>query len=417
MSGPETELSIPFMHWGIIHPGPENFVVSSMYVPDADGLCPIERIPLKVWDNHSGIVVAHNGSSYPVPGKYTGSFTIVSPTRSQRPAELKEGPQKPERDILEAIINGDDHAILVSTEDISYRSSVFSVRPVKERIGSAAGTIINRYPPFVRVIDPEIERRVEEYSETDSRRIAKGVCLVAFPTKFYEQLGDMETEDLASVLSSLRLAIGESVEAAHESGNRYIPVSMFINTAKDTGRSLKRFHFQAYVDLTGDGHGSLTQRTLQAFEYDARNGGCRLCKRVMELDTPYSPGRFAERVLYQNDNWILWASGAPRVPYHLKFMPRQHIADITEMSREQIRDLADVLVLADNILNRAGVVQGKHVIFNQRPFDYGSSYHQFGEIRPNAVVGSFERMDDGSVIAKHPRYVARALREVIASYR
>ena len=98
-------------------------------------------------------------------------------------------------------------------------------------------------------------------------------------------------------------------------------------------------------------------------------------------------------------------------------MPTSHVPDMASLNYDQLLDLADVLIRGDRALKDVGIQQGKYIFLSQRPIDYKSDFHLFGEMQPHAITGSLERMEDCSVITKHPKYVAATLRELVNSYR
>jgi len=403
----DDDIKVPFGHWGIFTSG--NFDINGI---DEDGIPFIKKVPVKVWDHYHPIEIKENGTIYKL-NKLTGRYVLKSFIRSQRNHEVSVG-----EDILKNIIEGKDPFILIATEHRGFRDNVFSKSIGNQNIEDVqSATILNRFPAFVRLMEPEIETQVKEKIETTSKHLAKGVCLVSFPTQFYEHLREMQTEHLYSVLKSAKNAVIASVEAAHDANIRYMPTSMFINTDKDTGRSLRRFHVQIYIDMTQDGHDSLTEAKLKAFEYHMENGGCHYCRRIELLDT--KDGRdFSKRLVYRNDNWMLWVSDVPIVSYHLKFAPTSHIIDVSELDDFHMRDLADLLITADNIQQDYNLIQGKHICINQRPFDYNSQFHLYGDILPNDNVGGYEKMGDSKVDTKPPaEYIAAALREIARSYK
>ncbi len=385
---------IPFMHWGIITK--YNFTDDKVkYVP-RKRWDPLSSAEIKLYDPSTGRLI-------PI-GKRRGHFSYVSPIRARRPGENKENRAEKRRvDVFKNIIEGKDYAIFIAIDD-KRADSVFSVTPVmKELKGVKAATIINRFPAMVRHIDPEIEQKVKQMVEDRYTHIARGINLVTFVSgEYYESISEAKTEMLTCLLKSMTAAIGFSVEEATKRGIKLIPVYAFFNIGYMAGGSQPRLHAQVYIDLNQDGHGTFMENLLQAFEEKKNNGYCYLCT-----------SRHDNRVVYENNTWIAWATSSPRRNFHLRLSPKRHVERVTEFEAVELEGLADALIKLSKALDMVGVAKDRNILIYSNPFGYESFFHVFIDVIPFERVGGIEMFDSVRVARYSPEDVAMELKKAI----
>ncbi len=382
---------IPFMHWGVITR--YNFSKEkARYVP-RKRWDPLTSVEIRLYDEVSRVLI-------PI-GKKRGHFSYISPIRGRRPQASKHTGQLP--DVFEDILAGKDYAIFVALDD-KRAESPFSVQPTMMRInGYSAVTIINRYPAMIRYLEESIRDEVKRLVEDPYTRIAYGVNLITFPTKFSETLSDVTRDSLAAMLKSMIAAISYCVEEARKLGVHLIPVYPFFNIGYMAGASQRRLHAQVYIDLNMDGHGALMENILQAFEDQKRAGSCHLCTSKHE-----------GRVVYENSRWIVWATSSPRRNYHLRLATKRHVARITDLDAREVQDLADALIVVSRALDRLGVSKDRNVLFYSNPYGYGSFFHLFIDFIPFERIGGVELLDSCRVARYAPEEIAEMLRKAVA---
>lgn len=384
---------IPFMHWGIV----------TKYNFSEDK---VKYIPRKRWDPLSSAEIKlydpSTGQLIPI-GKRRGHFSYVSPIRAKRPNEVKRGSGISKKDVFKNIIDGKDYAIFVTIDD-KRADSAFSVRPVMKRLdGVKAATIINRFPAMVRHIDPEIEEKVKNLIEDKYTRIARGINLVTFVAgEYYETLSEASKDSLTCLLKSMIAAIRFSVEDATKRGVRLIPAYAFFNIGYMAGGSQPRLHSQVYIDLNEDGHGAFMENLLQAFEEKRNNGYCYLCT-----------SRHANRVVFENNTWIVWATSSPRRNFHLRLSPKRHVQRVTELQGVELEGLAESLIVVSKALDRVGVSKDRNVLIYNNPYGYESFFHIFVDIIPFERIGGIEMLDSVRVARYSPEDVAEELRKAV----
>ncbi len=384
--------NIPFMHWGIIN----------KYNFDPEK---IKFVPRKRWDPLTSVEIKlfNEISREFIPiGKRKGHFSYISPVRGLRPTSIKNE-RKKSVDVFKNIIEGKDYAIFVSTEE-KILDSPFSIHPIMKEVQKTRSiAIINRFPAMVRYIDEEIEPIIRQKVEKDPfTRIAFGINLVVFPVKYSENLSDIGFQDLVTLIKALNNAILYSVNEAKKRKITLIPVYPFFNIGYFAGGSQPRLHAQVYIDLNTDGHGAFMESILQSFEEQRKKGVCHLCT-----------SRHNDRIVYENNTWIVWATSSPRRNFHLRLATKRHVERITDLDNSEIEGLADALIITSKALDSVGISIDRNIIFYTNPYGYNSYFHLFVDILPFERLGGIELLDSARVARYSPRDVAEELRKTI----
>lgn len=410
---------IPIMHYGIIN----RFNFSS-----------IDKIPIKRWDPLSASLITLNEYGYQIIlQKKFGHYSYISPIRSVRPfdrrkddVDLYEPDEKIERDpdepidVFEPMLKGKHyisedptkiktaHAIIISDGNKPVDDPFTDIVKTYPGLSGNAVTMINKYPAMVRVIDPEILPYINRTlkQEDVNSKLAMGVCLLTIPRNYYEKVENIPAEEIRDIFISMNTAIKSVIkEAVSQKGISVIPIAPFINVGRFSGGSLKRIHSQVYMDLSQDGHGSRLESILKSFENMKKQNHCILCDSHKTEE---------KRIIIDNDDWIVFASGSPIRNYHLRFTSKEHIENFYDVDPEKLLSLAKLLKILNAALNDLGVNSNRNLIFNTKPYGYQQSYyHIFGDILPYEFVGGAEMADDMRVVRKSPKEVAKDLRDLI----
>lgn len=411
---------IPFMHYGIINK--YNYLK-------------IQDVPIKRWDplTFNPIILSNSGQFIELSKTY-GHYSYISPIRAVRPVERKDNEEEymenvddieSERnigellDIFEPMVNGEHYIFnqgrkvalahtLILTDGETRIDDPFSdnIRVYRDLKGNAF-SMINKYPAMVRIIDPDISPRVkQELQEMDKHaKIARGVCFLTIPRYYHENIEDMTTEELTDFFLCTKSAIEYVIDRAQETQDEtIIPISPFFNVGKAVGGSLRRLHMQVYMDLTQDGHGSRMESILKAFANMEKKQYCHVCK------SDHGDGR---RIITENKDWIVFATNSPIRNYHLRFAPRRHAEELSEISKSEFQALAKILTVTSMVLNDLGVTPNRNIIFNTRPHGYKSYFHLFGEILPYENIGGAEMADDMRVVRISPQVFAKNAKKII----
>ena len=186
------------MEWGIINK--ENFVGKTTY-----------DVPTKRWDPLSTVAIrTEDFGLRKERRKYYGHFAYLSPIRGARPRGFTSAEEKrrfydcskkialKHKDVFTSVTEGkaiyddwgkqlgDGHTIII-TEDEKKKDNPFLEMPHEsQRVSDncKALTLINRYPSMARIVDPDIEKLINEKLPSHIK-LSKGINLVTISRKFW----------------------------------------------------------------------------------------------------------------------------------------------------------------------------------------------------------------------------------------
>ena len=84
---------------------------------------------------------------------------------------------------------------------------------------------------------------------------------------------------------------------------------------------------------------------------------CLFCKIVR--------GEIPSTKVYEDDNMIIIKDIAPQAPVHLLLIPKEHYANIIEMSEEQALILAKCIKKLSTLTNTLGIAEGFRLVSNK----------------------------------------------------
>ncbi|NHJ21212.1 MAG: hypothetical protein EAX91_09730 [Candidatus Lokiarchaeota archaeon] len=408
------------MEWGII--SKENFVGKTTY-----------DVPTKRWDPLSTLAIrTEDFGLRKEHKKYYGHFAYISPIRGARPHGFTSAEEKRQfydcskkialrhKDIFTSVTEGkatyndwgiqlgDGYTIIIA-EDEKRKDNPFLEMPHKSRRVSddcKALTLINRYPSMARIVDPDIEKLINEKLPSHIK-LSKGINLVTISRKFYPSLCfNLIPEDiLASIFLSMKASILYCIEEAIERDFYDIPVSPFFNIGLKVGGSQPRIHSQVYIDLNMDGHGSRLEGHLEAFK--EMGDKCHLCQTTHGN---------SDRVILETQFWTFYTTGSPVRNYHIRFHPNEHIRRFSQLKINQIIDLAKTLKVIFQGMDDISIEKNRNILFNCCPFHYDANFHLFGDIIPHEIIGGAEMVEDMRVARKLPHIAASEIRKSIEKY-
>ena len=356
-------------------------------------------------------------------GKVSGRFTYISAVRSQRPMKVTPASTNPtltkhETCIYGKIVQGQDYCIPLltvnGTQEIQTYDNLFSLSPHRyDFTEDSTGSIINKFPAMVRY----------DESQIGIPNLARGICLVAFPTTHYTRLLDMPNDTIADLFLALqesqRLIVdqcqGKIVPLAPE--GRYVEtvtIEVFFNIGAAVGGSIEHIHGQLYADLSDTGHSITTEHGILVAQ--DKELGCIPCRmingEIHELGGIPLP--FDRLKIAENTYGVIYASFAPTANYQLKIIPRVHSRFLTDFTPEELDALAELLRLAFFGLDYLGVPADRNIRLTQLPAGYGpeTDFHVRWSIDPFDTFGGFERRGDQKVAKVFPESIASMLRQV-----
>jgi diadenosine tetraphosphate (Ap4A) HIT family hydrolase len=408
------------MEWGIINK--ENWEGKSTF-----------DLPIKRWDPLSTVKITTEDFGYRKERvRYYGHYSYISAIRGQRPKGFKNIEEEKQfqdcskkvmrkyNDVFSSVIEGKqvyddwgmpigDGQTIIITQDEMRRDNPFSETPHQiERIPKAtkALTLINRYPSMARIIDHELEKRVQDNLPTHIK-LSRGINIVTISRDFYPSLcfNLLPEEVLSGIFLSMKAAILYCIEEAINKDYYDIPVMPFFNIGTKVGGSQPRIHSQTYIDLNMDGHGSRLEGYLEAFKEMGKD--CHLCQTT-HGDT--------DRIILKTEFWTFYNTGSPVRNYHIRFHPNEHLRRFSQLKVNQIEDLAYSLKIIFQSLDELEIDKNRNILFNCCPYGYDANFHMFADIIPHEIIGGAEMADDMRVARKLPHLAAKEIRESLEKY-
>ena len=408
------------MEWGII--SKENFEGKTTY-----------DVPIKRWDPLSTVSIrTEDFGLRKERSRYYGHYSYISPIRGKRPKGFKTIEEEKQlydcskkivgkyKDVFSSVIEGkivyDDWGMplgngftIIITEDEKRRDNPFSEAPHRiDKISdkSKALTLINRYPSMARVVDPDIDKHIQQ-NLPSHLKLSKGINLVSISRSFYPSLcfNLIPHGVLAGIFLSMRAAILYCIEESINRDYYDIPVMPFFNIGTKVGGSQPRIHSQVYIDLNMDGHGSRLEGYLEAFK--EMGSKCHLCQ------TTHGG---TDRIILETEFWTFYNTGSPVRNYHIRFHPNEHLRRFAQLKVNQIEDLAKSLKIIFQALDDIEIDRNRNILFNCCPYGYDADFHMFADIIPHEVIGGAEMADDMRVARKLPHVAAEEIRNSLKKY-
>jgi len=216
--------------------------------------------------------------------------------------------------------------------------------------GEAPFLIENKFPMLVP--DPPPLDGVGEYPLVKAP--GRGRCYVLVESLEHDlpDLSSVGVEGVAKVIEE----VANLTREARGEGHAY--VLWFRNRGEEVGVSLTHPHSQVYV--TPFVPSKVLRELTSAWRYFRRVGRCLFCD-VLEEEL-----RSGERVVFRDGGFVAFVPFYAHWPFEVHVYPERHAQLLTQLSREEVRGLAGVLVRVLEALDR---VLG-------RPMPYVLAAHQ-----------------------------------------
>lgn len=174
-------------------------------------------------------------------------------------------------------------------------------------------------------------------------------------------------------------------------------VSIFKNWGREAGASLSHTHSQVVaVPIMPP----LIKRELDAL---TSASFCQFCNIVEREST-------SDRMIAENEDWVLIAPFYSQTPYETWILPRRHISNLSEMNEEEQVRLASILGLA--LKSMCSLLDDPP--YNYMIFQLPSEYHLSIRIQPTlAKIAGFERGTGIYINSVPPEQAAGELRQCL----
>jgi histidine triad (HIT) family protein len=107
--------------------------------------------------------------------------------------------------------------------------------------------------------------------------------------------------------------------------------------------------------------------------------GCPFCR--------IASGESRARVLFADDDVVVFYDLAPKAPVHLLVIPRRHVSSLGAAGTDDEHLLGKLLLAAAEAARRTGVVDGFRVVANTGPLSGQSVFHLHFHVLGGRALG------------------------------
>ncbi len=207
----------------------------------------------------------------------------------------------------------------------------------------------NRFPMLI----PEPPEPSRHSFYVTAKSVGRCYVVVESPIHSLDDLSDLPLDDVIYILD---LVIEKQKEIEKESYATYF--IWFRNKGKEIGVSLTHPHSQIYV--TPFIPSKIERELKNAEEYWRKNNECLFC-RILEVESSDKI-----RVVYSSDCWMGFIPFYAHWPFEVHIYPKRHVQLITQLTNNEVKDLAKVLKV---------VLCGLKILFS-KPSPYIMVLHQ-----------------------------------------
>lgn len=362
-------------------------------------------------------------------GTKIGHITQFSPLRNQRPFEHKNNSEIfedihfPEEDSFCKIIKGDLPAVVLSKGNETCNHPL-SVTPEKNNWKEyPAISIVNLFTPMARVL----YEHTQHFESIKEKSV--GIGLVHLPTTHFDSFTEISVEDTYELLKTTQVA---HINSILELKNRYniekLSIMHFFNIGEEAGASICHLHSQTYIYANeGHSHGWVSLGFLSVPEFHKKQTkdtdyclACEIAKNKESVKDPLNQQLLVtERLVYENDEWIVFTAFSPERDGQMRLIPKKHTSQFIKLSDKQLSGLADALVKANLALDEfvsiadsnMHLLQDRNILFRQENEGYDSGMHMLIDIIPIQRIGGAEIMETYRIATVFPEEVAKVMRE------
>lgn len=250
-----------------------------------------------------------------------GRWVIISTERAKRPKDFKSTPEK-------KVISpkacpfcpGNESA--TPPEILAYRDQSTAVNTP----GWTLRVISNKFPALL--VEGDINRRGEGIYD---RMNGIGAHEVIIETPDHEQdLADLEIDRFRDVMHAYQ---ERTLDLKNDKRLRYVMI--FKNFGAAAGASLEHSHSQLIATPV------IPKRVME--EMDGAQRYFEYRERCIFCDIVVQETKDRKRLISENNSFILICPFAPRFPFETWILPRNHVSNFEDSTKENLDDLASIL--------------------------------------------------------------------------
>lgn len=362
-------------------------------------------------------------------GTKIGHYSYISTLRADRPDEyftsqdnlrfnhLGEG-----EDSFCRLIAGELPSIVVS-RDLALTKDPLSTEPSLENLKQTqVFSIINLFTPMARVLPPTINAFHLD------RKISKGIPLLHIFSNHYQVIEDVPVNKMVLYLKNIILTIKTSQQALSKDKQSTMTIFHFYNIGANAGASIPHLHSQTLIYANG-GHGWKDHSFFHSFEKNKQSHGketyCLGCEHIRGLSVdPFNQRlRIKERIIWEDENWIVFTAYAPERDGHLRLLPKRHVSSLWELRSLEIVSLAKAMIYANHVLSNfidqfggeLHIRPDRNILFRQQHIGF-SPIHMLIDIIPVQRIGGAEILDDHRLSHIFPEETAKRMNDLSSNY-
>ncbi|MFW9903278.1 MAG: hypothetical protein ACFFFH_03020 [Candidatus Thorarchaeota archaeon] len=357
-------------------------------------------------------------------GRLIGHYSYISTLRADRPDEYFTGQENILYNHLEEgedsfcrLIAGELPSIVIS-RDLEVIRDPLSKNPSLENLREAVVfTIINLFTPMARVLP------LQENAFQLNRKISKGIPLLHIFSNHYQVIDHVPLNEMVLFLKNIILTIKTCQKTLLKVDNSNLTIFHFYNIGAHAGASIPHLHSQTLIYTKG-GHGWKDHSFFLSFEKNKELHGnesyCLGCELIqgLSVDSFDQRLRFEERIIWEDDNWIVFTAYAPERDGHLRLLPKRHVSALWKLDPLEIISLAKALIFANTVLssfidrfgNELHILPDRNILFRQQHIGF-SSIHMLIDIIPVQRIGGAELLDDHRLSHIFPEETAKRMKD------
>jgi UDPglucose--hexose-1-phosphate uridylyltransferase len=324
-----------------------------------------------------------------------GLWTIVAPTRGDRPFDFSsEAGNKSEKEV-------DPDCPFCPGNESDTPEEITAIRTEEEGDSSWKVRVFpNKFP----ALDPEGSSAVIEGDVFKSIGGLGYHEVIAETPRHDRELADLSVKEIELVI---RTYLDRFRRLSDKPEIKY--VSIFKNHGRRAGASLKHSHSQ--IMGTTFLPNTFKQEYGLAEEYLNEAGSCLYC------DVIRAEKREAERIVLENEDFIVICPYGSRFPYETRILPKKHSNVFRNLSDEEINGLSSALKETLTTLTRKLGTFPYNFTIHTAPAnasisgsETGESYHWHLEIMPRVTTpAGFERGTNNFINIVSPEKAAKEL--------
>ncbi|MFV2013823.1 MAG: hypothetical protein ACC656_00200 [Candidatus Heimdallarchaeota archaeon] len=325
----------------------------------------------------------------------------IVPGRGSRPRDnaIRKPTRREVKDPVESIFfkvsHGTEMSIPISTD--KELIGTYADNPQFHNLTKAkAASILNKYAPL-NIIGEN----------------AAGVALVTYSNVYTEGLEN--TDANLSILQSLKIAISGLTN------NKFQSSLIFFNIGPTSGASLRQLHAQTYI--IPHNSGLFSANFQHAFKSASKIlKKCLVCKIATEENCSDHLDQNLEthnRIVWEDKNWRVLVPYAPIRALAIRIIPKKHKNWFGKLDETEINTLAEILKIADNLINIATPSKwpkftDRTIVFRQG-ITIERDFHFFIDMLPSIPFGGSELVDSLSITSLDPERTAEIMQEYLLS--